>query len=211
MEHVSIWWRHHESLVFGAHLFQWVSRNYNNETKQDKTLMGNCKLWPSEPKTCRPKKQASFWANTFQMHLIMLNKNCGKSCIFSGSWCSQLTHWSRDKMDAISQTTLSSAFSWMKMFEFRLQFHWSLFLMVQLTIFQHWFTSWLGAVQATSHYMNQWWLVYRRIYASLGLNELTEWNQMRGYCLLLPRHQSRFCCIMSSSYQLSLLWIHPRM
>ena len=28
------------------------------------------------------------------------------------------------------------------------------------------------AVQATSHYLNQWWLVYRRIYASLGLNEL---------------------------------------
>ena len=26
--------------------------------------------------------------------------------------------------------------------------------------------------QATSHYLNQWWLDYRRIYASLGLNEL---------------------------------------
>ena len=31
-----------------------------------------------------------------------------------------LTHWGRDKMDAISQTTFSSAFSWMKMFEFRI-------------------------------------------------------------------------------------------
>ena len=50
-----------------------------------------------------------------------------------------LTHWGRDKMDAISQTTFSSAFSWMKMFELRLKFHWSLFLRVQLTIFQHWF------------------------------------------------------------------------
>ena len=47
-----------------------------------------------------------------------------------------LTHWGREKMDAISQTTFSSAFSWMKMFEFRLKFHWSLFLGVQL-IFQH--------------------------------------------------------------------------
>ena len=36
-------------------------------------------------------------------------------------------------MDAISQTTLSNAFSWMKMCEFRLGFHWSLFLGVQLT------------------------------------------------------------------------------
>ena len=50
-----------------------------------------------------------------------------------------LTHWGRDKMDAISQTTLSNAFSCMKMFQFRLKFHWSLFLRVQLTIFQHWF------------------------------------------------------------------------
>ena len=50
-----------------------------------------------------------------------------------------LTHWGQDKMDAISQTTFWSAFSWMKMFEFRLNFHWSLFLRVRLTIFQHWF------------------------------------------------------------------------
>ena len=75
-------------------------------------------------------------------------------------------------MAAISQTTLSIAFSWMKMLEFRLNFHWSLFLRAQLTIFHHWFRYWLGAVQATSHYLNQWWLVYWRIYASLGLNEL---------------------------------------
>ena len=40
------------------------------------------------------------------------------------------THWGRDKMDAISQTTFSSTFSWMKMFEFRLKFHWSLLLRV---------------------------------------------------------------------------------
>ena len=38
-------------------------------------------------------------------------------------------------MDAISQTTFSSAFSWMKMLEFRLKFHWSLFLRVQLNHF----------------------------------------------------------------------------
>ena len=49
------------------------------------------------------------------------------------------THWGLDKMDAISQTTFSSAFSWMKIFWFWLKFHWSLFLRVQLTIFQHWF------------------------------------------------------------------------
>ena len=53
-----------------------------------------------------------------------------------------LTHWGRDKMADIfqSQTTLSNAFSWMKMFKFLLRFHWILFLRVQLTIFQHWFS-----------------------------------------------------------------------
>ena len=51
---------------------------------------------------------------------------------------SHLTHWARDKMAAISQT-FSNAFSCIKMYEFRLKFHWSLFSKVQLTIFHHWF------------------------------------------------------------------------
>ena len=53
--------------------------------------------------------------------------------------CFNLTHWGRDKMAAVSQTMFSNAFSWMKIYEFWLIFHWSLFLRVQLTIFQHWF------------------------------------------------------------------------
>ena len=85
----------------------------------------------------------------------------------------ELTHWGRDKIAAFSQTTHSNAFSWMKILEFRLKFHWSLFLRVLLTIFQHWFRWWLGADKATSHYQNQWWLDQRRIYVSLGLNELS--------------------------------------
>ena len=42
------------------------------------------------------------------------------------------------KMADISQTTFSNVFSTMKMFEFWFKFHWSLFLRVQLKIFQHW-------------------------------------------------------------------------
>ena len=57
----------------------------------------------------------------------------------AGTAMSPSTHWGPDKMAAISQTTLSITFSWMKMLELRLNFHWSLFLRVQLTIFQHWF------------------------------------------------------------------------
>ena len=119
---------------------------------------------------------------------VMLNKsNSGeymtlRDCIwytygamwYQGEDSLRLTHWGRDKMAAISQTTLSNAFSWMKMLECRLKFHWSLFPRVQLTIFQHWFRQWLCADQATSHYLNQWWLDHRRIYVSFGLNELTQ-------------------------------------
>ena len=60
-----------------------------------------------------------------------------------------------------------------EMFEFRLKFHWKLFLRVQFLIIQHCFRWWLGAVQATSHHLNQWWLAYWRIYASLSLNDLS--------------------------------------
>ena len=84
-----------------------------------------------------------------------------------------LTHWGRDKIAAIAQMTFSHAFSWMKMYELRLKFHWNLFPRVQLTILQHWFRQWLGAVQATNHYLKQWWSIHRHIYVSLGLNELT--------------------------------------
>ena len=42
-----------------------------------------------------------------------------------------LTHWCWDKMAAISQMIVSNAFPWMKMLEFRLRFHWNLFLRFQ--------------------------------------------------------------------------------
>ena len=48
-----------------------------------------------------------------------------------------ITHWGRDKMADISQTTFSNTFSWMKTYEFRLLFHWILFLRVKLTISYH--------------------------------------------------------------------------
>ena len=50
-----------------------------------------------------------------------------------------LTHWGRDIMAGIFQTTFLEAFSWKKMYKFRLGFHWCLFRRVQLTMFQHWF------------------------------------------------------------------------
>ena len=54
-------------------------------------------------------------------------------------WSLRLTHLPLDEMAAISQTIFSDPFLWMKIFVFGLNFHWSLFLRVQLTITQHWF------------------------------------------------------------------------
>ena len=59
-------------------------------------------------------------------------------CVSRPSAAMVLTHWGRDKMAAIFHT-FSIGFHWMKMYEFRLTFHWSLILGVQLTIFQYWF------------------------------------------------------------------------
>ena len=66
---------------------------------------------------------------------------CGNHVCHSGYVCvaGSVNSLRPRQMDAISQTTFSNAFSWMKMFEFRLKFHWSLFPRVQLTIFQQWF------------------------------------------------------------------------
>ena len=42
-----------------------------------------------------------------------------------------------------------------------------------------------GPIQATSHCLNQWWLVYWRIYASLGLNDLKAGNHEIGYHMIV--------------------------
>ena len=71
-------------------------------------------------------------------YVVNLLSNITHSC-----WCScynivacshLLTHWGWDKMATIFQTTFSNAFPWMKMYDFWLKFHWSLFIRVQLTI-----------------------------------------------------------------------------
>ena len=48
----------------------------------------------------------------------------------------------------------------------------------KVQINQHWFRLWLCAAQATSHYLNQQWLVYRCIYALIGrMNKFHIWLQ----------------------------------
>ena len=75
-------------------------------------------------------------------------------CVTRPQWVNTL----RSRKNGRQFADFSNAFYWMKMFVFWLKFHWSLFLRVQLTIYQHWFRWWLGTDQSTSHYLNQWWL-----------------------------------------------------
>ena len=81
------------------------------------------------------------WSSDFQMSCRDLATWQGTRLAqeMSSVWHAVLTHWGRDSMGAISQTTHLNTFSWIKIYEFRLKFHWSLFLRVQLTIFHHWF------------------------------------------------------------------------
>ena len=90
------------------------------------------------------KQLFTVWAKTGLLLLTLIHKRSQQTwhrhCCFCcrQSTSNQLTHWGRDKMDAISQTTFSNAFSWLKMFEIQLKFHWSLFLWVQLTTLFSW-------------------------------------------------------------------------
>ena len=68
---------------------------------------------------------------------VLIQSNCWSA--FNYPPDKILTHLPMDIMAAISQTILLDAFSWMKMYEFRLRFHWILFLRVQSTIFPNWF------------------------------------------------------------------------
>ena len=56
------------------------------------------------------------------------------------------------------------------------------FQKVHLTILQHWLRLCLGANQATSPYLNQCWLIYWHIYASLGPNVISmvckDWSAL---------------------------------
>ena len=76
------------------------------------------------------------------------------------------------------------------------------YFMLESTILHHCFRSWLGADQATSHYLNQWWVVYKRIYASLGLNQLTCptcscFTGIQETWTTFARHRRKLCFAIS--------------
>ena len=115
------------------------------------------------------RQQVAWWPHRWRDHFLERTVYSNPVLDLSHIY---LTHWGRDKMAAISQTTLSNAFSWMKMLEFRLQFHWIMFLG------SNWQYSRIGSDNGLAPIRRQAiiWTnddpVQRRIYASLGLNGL---------------------------------------
>ena len=107
----------------------------------DWVSIGSCPMVGAKLHYCQlytPGSQISktLTAFTWQQTPFSTNQNTGVR--FTNHFPA-LTHWGRDEMNNISQTTfLKVSVSSMKMFEFRLKFHWNLFPRVQLTIVQHW-------------------------------------------------------------------------
>ena len=136
-------------------LSAWLSRSW----KRDLSIYSAThKLWNASPSTLYLQ---------IPWYLIARIKALANIIVSSSA------HWGRNKVAAVSKTVFWYTLSGMKMYAFLLRFYWSLFLSLEITIFEQWFRYLLGADQATNHYLDQWWLHYRRcIYASLGLNEL---------------------------------------
>ena len=124
--------------------------------------------------------------------------NSDKSMLHTRVTCQDLTHLSLDKMSAVSQTIFSDAFSWMKIFVFWLRFHWILFLMVQLTIAQHWFRYWLAPNRRQSIIWTNADTIQRRIYATVG-----------GDVGPTPKVDCSYKCWHKTQYTISpfLLWM----
>ena len=88
---------------------------------------------------------------------------------------------------------------------FWFKFHWNLFAMVQLTICQLWFRWWLGAEQATSHHLNQWWSSLLTSLVSPGFHRCVlpgcQWSLLPGsHCWdcyrILPCHVVNFLLLL---------------
>ena len=109
-------------------------------------------------------------------------------------------------MAAVVQTTFWNALSWTKIYEFRLRFHWKLFLRFDIYIYierererlmnlpfgechrtslmdsQHWISWWRR--QATSHYLSQHWPISFSPLASLCHELRRNYGSIRNYATI---------------------------
>ena len=141
------------STLNGLTCQRWDSQNPHKHHYTDSGLFPEVAL-EEVANYCRTP-DGSRWPWCFTMSPDVRSQLCYfdvKLCV-GGLPAGTVTHRGRDKMTAISQTILWNAFSWIQMLlrrgallifkitwsnEFRLKFHWSLFLSVPLRIFHHW-------------------------------------------------------------------------
>ena len=111
--------------------------------------VGNSPIIGSDNGLSPDRRQAIIWTNAGnpvkfnQKYNVYIQENAFErvvwktAAILSQPQC--VNSSPLDKMAAIPQKIFLDAFSWMKMYEFCLRFHSSLFLRFKLTIFEHWF------------------------------------------------------------------------
>ena len=119
--------------------------------------------------------------HVWQRNLVWSTRRRVHAVLDHCAWWSHplLTHWGRNKMAAISQTTLSKAPSWIKICKLSIK--------IPLKFVPKGPINNIPAWSAPCHYLNQWCSDYRRTYASSGLNEFT--NPIGYYWSVLPTYQ----------------------
>ena len=114
----------------------------------------------------------------------------------------------------LPQLNVMNAFSWMKMFQFLLNFHWSLLPVVQLTLFQHWIQimDWRRTgdmpssepvmAQVADAYMRHFasmnqWLIIRDKMAQMQMKQLYEYNYYDIIWYNMIRYDMMWCDMIS--------------
>ena len=92
----------------------------------------DCRYFMTSKWPLRNYSLGATFVNLVYLRIRLLSVITYHSILLDAPWinCSSnfngLTYWGRDKLGAISQTTLSNEFSWMKPSDFRLKFPWDL-------------------------------------------------------------------------------------
>ena len=135
--HIRLAPHNHTPLTLPNETPPWYHNDYLGPTRYNSTLQKH-QTHPLQALQALLHPQMITWiAQTMQHTMLFYHPRMIKRppCRVYNAWLDILRP---RKMTAIFQTIFSHAFCWMKMFEFRKEFHWSLFLGVQLTIKQRW-------------------------------------------------------------------------
>ena len=154
-ENIFIWWRHHDISLWCV----------SSDHRGIQGIVSNIII-------LHIRHHLWHWQSLAMNAIILCNVPLAKRDVHVNKALAFLTHWGRDKMTAISQTTLSITFSSMRMLEFRLKFQLSLFLRVQSQYSSIGSDNGLSPNRRQAIILTNDGLSFWRIYASLGLNEL---------------------------------------